>query len=68
MEGRSRSDERGAECPAGGRVYNPMDDSEVAAATAPMLKQWYDQYRLIKKGAPLVGKDPTPDQILALHT
>ena len=51
-----------------GTVYDPMDDSEVTAATSSMLKQWYAQYRLVKKGPPLVGKDPTPDQILALHT
>ena len=51
-----------------GTVYDPMDDTEVTAATPSMLKQWYAQYRLVKKGAPLVGKEPTPDQILALHT
>ena len=49
-------------------VLDPADDSEVVAATADQLKFWYDNYKEIKYGEPLPEKEPSPDQISAMHT
>ena len=59
--------------PAGRKVklsglIDPMDESECWAATPSMLDQWYSQYRKVKKGEPLTAKDPTADQLIAMHT
>ena len=49
-------------------LIDPMDETECMAATPSMLDQWYDQYKKVKKGPPLVAKDPTADQLIAMHT
>ena len=49
-------------------VLDPTDESDVKAATADQLKEWYVNYRGLKFGDPLPDKDPTPDQVSAMHT
>jgi hypothetical protein len=48
-------------------LIDPTDDMEVPAASADQLKGWYDNYKALKHGEPLIDKEPTPDQIAALH-
>jgi len=45
-----------------------MDDTEIAAATSDQVKAWYGNYKALKFGDPLPEKEPTNDQIAALHT
>ena len=47
---------------------DPMDESECWAATPSQMDAWYAQYKTIKKGPPLIAKEPTPDQLAAMHT
>ena len=49
-------------------VIDPADESVVLAATSNQLKTWYLNYKAIKYGDPLPEKEPTPDQISAMHT
>ena len=48
-------------------VLDPLDESEVVAPTSDQVSQWYAQYQLIKKGPPLPDKEPTVDQLAAMH-
>ena len=47
---------------------DPLGDTEIVAATALQITEWYDNYKLVKLGPPLPGKEPTPDQLAAMHT
>ena len=49
-------------------IIDPADESEVVAASPPQIKEWYANYKALKHGAPLRDKDPSPDQISAMHT
>ena len=49
-------------------VIDPADSGEVPVAAASQVKEWHKNYRDLKSGVPLPDKDPTPDQIAALHT
>ena len=49
-------------------LIDTTDESECIAATPNMMEQWYAQYRRVKRGPPLVEKEPTPDQLIAMHT
>jgi hypothetical protein len=48
-------------------LIDPTDETEVPAASTDQLKAWYANYRALKHGEPLIAKDPSPDQIAALH-
>ena len=48
-------------------IIDPTDESEFPAAKPDQLQEWYDNYRELKHGDPLVDKDPSPDQIAAMH-
>ena len=43
------------------------DESEAVAATRSQMTEWYDNYKGIKMGDPLEDREPTPDQLAALH-
>ena len=40
---------------------DPTDETEFQAAMPDQLKEWYDHYRELTHGDPLVDKDPSPD-------
>jgi hypothetical protein len=48
-------------------VIDGADESEALAATKSQINEWYDTYRTIKQGDPLEAREPTPDQLAALH-
>jgi hypothetical protein len=48
-------------------LIDPTDETEVPAASADQLKIWYENYKELKHGEPLIQKEPSPDQIAALH-
>ena len=48
-------------------VIDPADESEFVSPAPDQLSQWYAHYKETKQGDPLVSKDPSPDQIQALH-
>ena len=48
-------------------VIDPTDESHVAAAFADQMTMWYEMYK-VRGGDPLPEKEPTPDQLSALHT
>ena len=49
-------------------VLNPSDSSDVPLATKDLMDDWYEHYRLVRHGEPLPDKEPTPDQISAMHS
>ena len=49
-------------------VIDPIDETEFPAASKPQLIKWYDNFKAIKHGPPLEEKEPTADQIMAMHT
>ena len=49
-------------------VIDPADSGEVPSAGAGQIKKWYCVYRARKSGDPLPDKDPTSDQVSAMHT
>ena len=48
-------------------LIDSTDDTEAAAATKDQLKEWYANYAALKHGNPLVDKEPSPDQLAAMH-
>ena len=48
-------------------LVDPVDETDVAAATKSDLDTWYANYKALKFGPPLPRKEPTPDQIAAMH-
>ena len=48
-------------------LIDPADETEVAAATSDQVTEWYENYKAVKFGEPLLDKEPTPDQLAALH-
>ena len=48
-------------------LTDPMDESEVPAASKDQLTVWYANYTRIKFGDPRPEKDPTPEQLQAMH-
>jgi hypothetical protein len=48
-------------------LVDSTDDTEVPAATPDQLKIWYGNYKALKHGEPLVEKEPSPDQVAAMH-
>ena len=48
-------------------LTDPMDESEVPAASKDQLTTWYANYTRIKFGDPRPEKDPTPEQVQAMH-
>jgi hypothetical protein len=48
-------------------LIDPTDETEVPAASSDQLKEWYENYKSLKHGEPLVEKEPSPDQVAALH-
>jgi hypothetical protein len=49
-------------------LIDPADETEISAAPSNHLKKWYDNYKALKHGEPLVEKEPSPDQLAAMHT
>ena len=49
-------------------LIDPLDDSEVPTAASGQIEEWYRNYKDIKFGHPLPDKEPTPDQLMAMHT
>lgn len=49
-------------------VADPADESEIPVASADQLKEWYADYCRLKHGHPLPDKEPTGEQVSALHT
>ena len=48
-------------------VLDPIDETEIVAPSSTIVDEWFANYRLVKRGAPLVEVEPTPDQISAMH-
>jgi hypothetical protein len=48
-------------------LIDPADETEVPAASSDQLKIWYENYKALKHGEPLIEKEPSPDQVAALH-
>ena len=48
-------------------LTDPMDESEVPAASKDQLSTWYANYTRVKFGDPRPEKDPTPEQLQAMH-
>jgi hypothetical protein len=48
-------------------LIDPSDETEVPAASSDQLKIWYENYKALKHGEPLIEKEPSPDQVAALH-
>jgi hypothetical protein len=48
-------------------LIDPSDETEVPAASSDQLKAWYENYKALKHGEPLIEKEPSPDQVAALH-
>jgi len=48
-------------------IIDPADESTIPGATSLQLKVWYANYKELKFGDPLPEKEPTPDQICAMH-
>ena len=48
-------------------LTDPMDDSEIPAASKGQLTKWYANYTRIKFGDPRPEKDPTAEQLQAMH-
>ena len=48
-------------------LIDPADETEVPGPTPSQIDQWYSNYKAIKYGDPLPDKDPSPDQIAAMH-
>jgi hypothetical protein len=49
-------------------LIDPSDETEFSAATPNHLRRWYENYKSLKHGDPLVEKEPSPDQLAAMHT
>ena len=49
-------------------LIGPLDDSVVPAAASGQIEEWYRNNQVIKFGHPLPDKEPTPDQLMAMHT
>jgi len=49
-------------------LIDPTDESVIAAASSDQARTWYGNYKMLKFGDPLIEREPTPDQICALHT
>ena len=49
-------------------LIDPLDGSEVPTAASGQIDEWYRNYKDIKFGHPLLDKEPTPDQLMAMHT
>ena len=48
-------------------LIDPADESTIPGAIAGKVKVWYSNYKEIKFRDPLPEKEPTPDQICAMH-
>ena len=48
-------------------VIDPIDETEFHSPGPNELEEWYNNYKVLKHGDPLEEKDPTPDQIAAMH-
>ena len=66
-EGMSKADCGGRKIKAS-TLVDPLDDTEIMAASAEQVKTWYSNYKASKFGEPLPEREPTPDQISAMHT
>jgi len=49
-------------------LIDPADESLIYAASTDQVKQWYQNYKILKFGEPLIEREPTPDQICAMST
>lgn len=50
------------------QVLDPADSSDLPLPKPDDVTQWFANYRQIKGGDPLPDREPTPEQIAALHS
>ena len=49
-------------------LIDPSNEATVPTATTDQVMKWFTNYKDIKYGDPLEDKEPTPDQISAMHS
>ena len=49
-------------------LIDPQDESVIYAASTNQVAEWYQNYKNLKFGDPLIEKEPSDDQICALST
>jgi len=49
-------------------LIDPQDESVIYAASTDQVSEWYQNYKNLKFGDPLIEKEPSDDQICALST
>ena len=48
-------------------LIDPMDDTELTAAGPDLIEKWFANFKAVKHGPPLPDREPTPDQLSAMH-